>query len=132
MFLKRNLGPWTLGLGLLFFGSLTVFGMGRKPGDREDIQPVQRGSPANPNSAYNPPAWSYKPAVEKDPTAGARPKTKTAQKPVPDSPAPSSEAFPEYTAPQPAAPAPPLAKDSLEGPLPDEPGGNLDKKPSFK
>jgi hypothetical protein len=108
------------------------FALGRKPGDGDDIHPVQKGSPANPNSAYNPPSWSYTAPAEKDPTASKHAKTKTAQKPVPDSPAPAADKFPEYTAPQPTASAPPLAKDSIEPPLPDEPGGNLDKKPSFK
>jgi len=49
-----------------------------------------------------------------------------------DSPAPSTEAFPDYTTPQPTKAAPPLAKDSIEPPLPDETGGNMDKTPSFK
>ena len=126
--MRKNLFWAGLCLGLA--GS--AFALGRKPGDGDDIHPVQKGSPANPNSAYNPPAWSYTAPAEKDPTASKRAKAKTAQKPVADSPAPAADAFPEYTAPQPAAAAPPLAKDSIEPPLPDEPGGNLDKKPSFK
>ena len=41
--------------------------------------------------------------------------------------------FPDYVEPQPPTKAqPPLAKDSIEPPLPDEPGGNLDKQKSFK
>src|ERR1700760_102796 len=89
-------------LAILLAGC-TAFGfaMGRNSPDRTDIQPVQKGSAANPNSAYNPPTWSYKPPVNKDPTATKHAKTKTAQKPVADSPAPASDAFPEYTTPQP-------------------------------
>ena len=108
----------------------SVFAMGRKAGDGQDIQPVQRGSPANPNSAYNPPAWDYAPRADREPKPDSRAKTNKAssQKPVPDAPAP--DAFPDYTAPQPAKTAPPLAQDSVEPPLPDEPGGDPDKRPS--
>jgi|GEM_PF-2496903 len=123
-----------LGLALLLMGSSTLgFAMGRKAGDGDDIEPVQRGSPANPNTAYNPPSWNYTPKAEQDPTATKHPKTKAgAKKAVADSPAPSTEAFPDYTTPQPTKAAPPLAKDSIEPPLPDETGGNMDKTPSFK
>lgn len=125
---------------LWIVGSLTGLALvaahaqGRKP-TVQDIKPAQRGSAANPNSAYNPPAWSYQPPANVDKTASAHPKSATTtnkQKPTPDSPAPSNDAFPDYVEPQqPAKPAPPLAKDSLEPPLPDEPGA-LDKQKSFK
>jgi hypothetical protein len=122
-----------LSVALLLVGiTAPGFSMGKNSPDRSNIQPAKLGSPANPTSAYSPPSWSYTPPPEKDPTASKHPRTKTAQKPVADSPAPAADAFPEYTAPQPAASSPPLAKDSIEPPLPDEPGGNLDKKPSFK
>jgi len=122
-------------LGLLFLVPLTVCAMGKKSGSREDIQPVQRGSPANPNSAYNPPSWSYTPPAGHESAAKKQAKTPAkseSKKAVPDSPAPAAEAYPDYNAPQPSTGAPPLAKDSIEPPLPDEPGGNLDKKPAFK
>jgi hypothetical protein len=123
-------------MAALLIGITSVaFGFGRKPGDGQDIQPVQRGSAANPNAAYSAPSWSYTAPQNNDPTASKRTKTKSSaatRKTVPDSPAPASDAFPDYATPQTAKSGQPLSKDSIEPPLPDEPGGNLDKKPSFK
>jgi hypothetical protein len=114
-----------------------VFAKGRQPGDGQfEVPDKLQGSAANRNSAYQPPAWDYQPpqrSANDDSKRRDKDVKKTdGTKPVVESPAPNADAFPDYSTPQPTQTAPPLSKDSLEPPLPDEPGGDPDARPSSK
>jgi hypothetical protein len=84
---------------------------GRKPSyvttrDRRDIQPVRRGSPANPNAAFEPPRFD-----NDIPQAVERPRT-------PERQAPPASANPAHTASREPAAAPP-ANASVPPPNPE-------------
>jgi len=121
--------------------SVSGWSMGRKNGDGYDIQPVKKGSAANPNPAFTPPSWGDEPrsiyAEERKPKKAGKSKAnaKNTVPDEPDAPKESPDAFPDYAAPQadasiPMVPIKATPKDSLEPPLPDEPGGDPDKRPS--
>jgi len=117
---------------------LTGWAMGRKSGDGYEIEPVKRGSAANPNPAYSAPTWGddYRPSASRTPSKTSKAK-KGAIANTPDEPdvPKSTDPFPDYAAPQlgatpPSQPMKATPIDSLEPPLPDEPGGDPDQRPS--
>jgi len=124
-------------LSMLALG-VSAYGMGRKSGDGYEIEPVKRGSAANPNPAFSAPDWGDD--SRRSVNDAPKPRKSQAAKPTkphaaPDEPEAPSDQFPDYQTPEAVnAPAkqtpPPLSKDSLEPPLPDEPGGDPDKRPS--
>lgn len=135
---QHRVVAWSAVVAVLW-AATPVLAKGRQPGDGDfEVPKSQRGSAANPNPAYAPPAWDYTPASRqsrpssdaknKAPKAGSRPANVPAEAPAPD-------AFPDYSTPQPAAapPPPPLAPShgSVEPPLPDEPGGDPNKLKNF-